>query len=162
MSDRLSAQPDPDPATPGDLILLDARPILAGGTDPLDAILAALDRLTRRGVFVLIAPFRPGPLLELLGERGLEIRCEEPTPETWQVEVRHPDAQPIHDLTDLEPPEPMEQVLLRCHQMGQEELLLFRLPRCPRLIGPRLAERGMSWQTEELPDGSALLATWYP
>jgi AcrR family transcriptional regulator/uncharacterized protein (DUF2249 family) len=139
------------------LVQLDVRPILASGTDPLHAILAALKTVAADGMLQVIAPFRPAPLLALLTDQG--FRCEALLlgPALWQVEVLGPDATDVVDLRELEAPEPMEQVLLRSSRLLAGQSLLARVPRTPTLLLPRLAERGLVATPCLQPDGSALL-----
>lgn len=49
---------------------LDARPILDSGGHPVQQVMAALDGLGPDGVFALVTPFVPGPLLEMARGRG--------------------------------------------------------------------------------------------
>ncbi|MFZ4579024.1 MAG: DUF2249 domain-containing protein [Myxococcota bacterium] len=154
-----SVQPPPHAGHAGHagLVQLDVRPILASGTDPLLAILAALKTVASDGMLQVIAPFRPAPLLVLLTDQG--FRCEALLlgPGMWQVEVLGPKAPEVADLRELEAPEPMEQVLLRSSRLLPGQSLLARVPRTPTLLLPRLAERGLVATPCLQPDGSALL-----
>jgi TetR/AcrR family transcriptional regulator len=151
-----SVQP-PTHAGHAGLVQLDVRPILATGTDPLHAILAALQTVAPDGMLQVIAPFRPAPLLALLTGQG--FRCEAILlgSALWQVEVLGPDAPEVADLRELEAPEPLEQVLLRSSRLLPGQSLLARVPRMPALVLPLLAERGLHATPCPQPDGSALL-----
>jgi hypothetical protein len=50
--------------------LLDVRPILASGGEPLSAILAAAESIPVGGSLVVIAPFEPVPLFGALRQMG--------------------------------------------------------------------------------------------
>jgi uncharacterized protein (DUF2249 family) len=136
---------------------LDVRPLLEQGRDPLDAILATLERLPEQGILLLTAPFRPKPLLALLGGRGYRLAAREEAPDTWRVEVQPAGSPEIADWRELEAPEPMERVLAATASFTPGDALLARVPRHPRPLLPRLKERGLVWEVHEESDGSALL-----
>lgn len=56
--------------------LLDVRPILQNGQDPFSAIMQALASIPEGGALKLIAPFRPYPILQLLGTKGWAHKIE--------------------------------------------------------------------------------------
>jgi len=145
------------------LLALDARPILAGGRDPLAEILQSLERVAPGGLLLLTVPFRPGPLLRLLGGGRREIECREVAPGHFEVEIlqgRLEEGARIHDFRGLPAPEPLEQVLLQSAGLAPGEFLLARLPRSPKPLLPLLEGRGFRWILEELQDGTAILAVW--
>ncbi len=154
-----------EPRAPGSpasqaLIPLDVRPSIAAGVDPLGQILAAIEAVAPDGVLCLTAPFRPAPLLALLARRGLRVCEREVLPGTWRVDVLGADAPAPLDLSDLPPPEPLEQVLLACSAASSAPgggVVLARVPRFPRLLLPRLVEREVDVRLHEELDGSALL-----
>ena len=150
-----AAAPSPTAATVG-IATIDVRPILAGGDDPLDAILAALDTVAPSGVLIVSAPFRPTPLIALLGKKGHHVTANE-VPAGWSVHVVVGGAIAIEDLRDHPPPEPLERVLEACNDLAAGEVYLAQLPRFPKLLLPQLAARGVVWQLETIEDGSALL-----
>jgi hypothetical protein len=53
-----------------DAPLLDVRPILESGGEPLSMILAAAERIPSGGSLVVIAPFEPVPLFGALRQMG--------------------------------------------------------------------------------------------
>jgi uncharacterized protein (DUF2249 family) len=55
---------------------LDARPMLAVGSHPVHAVMEALDALKPGEVYQLIAPFVPGPLIEMGRGKGFEAYAE--------------------------------------------------------------------------------------
>jgi AcrR family transcriptional regulator len=145
----------PAPVLP--LAALDVRPLLEAGGDPLGEILAQLRRLPPDGVMKLIAPFRPAPLLSLLAARGYRVEARELESDCWGVEVLAPSAPPIADLRELEAPEPLERILTATAKLAPGEAYAARVPRHPRLLLPRLEERGLRYQVYEEPDGTALV-----
>ncbi len=139
------------------LALLDVRPIITGGQDPLRAILSAVEALPPSGMLVLDAPFRPAPLLALLSRRGHGVAATEVEAGHWIVEVVVGGAPPVEDLRDLEPPEPMERVLAASEALRPGGIYLARLPRIPRLLLPHLRERELRFEVLERADGAAVL-----
>jgi len=147
-------EPEPDTPSRCDLAELDVRPILDGGDDPLDTILAELGTLQAGSALHILAPFRPGPLLTLLSGQGHAVHDAELSEGIWSVLVSIDGAGPIEDLRELPPPEPLEAVLTSTVDGGP---YVARLPRYPRLLETQLQRRGLTWNSRELPDGSALL-----
>lgn len=145
------------PQPPARLLHLDLRPLLARGEEPFGEVMQAVDRLAPDGVLALLAPFRPVPLLGVLRSRGLTVEDELLEGGIWRVQARGPQAPELLDLRGLEPPEPMVAVLERAATLAPGGLLLARMPRVPRLLWPRLEERGLRGSCEEQPDGTALL-----
>ncbi len=158
----------PSPATPvaeeprvaltaPPLVVLDVRPLLARGVDPLETILEALESLPVAGVLIVEAPFRPGPLLSLLKRKGHAVHAEGLGDQHWLVEVVVGATPGVEDLRDLEPPEPLERVLTACAALKSGEVYLARLPRLPRMLLPHLRERDLHFEVLERSDGVALL-----
>lgn len=144
------------------LASLDVRPLIARGIDPLGAILAALDDLPSGGALVLDAPFRPAPLLTLLARRGHAVSAEAIDETHWVVEIVVGASPEVDVLLDLEPPLPLERVLEATAALAPGGVYLARLPRHPRLLLPRLRERGVAFDVLERADGSALLRVERP
>jgi uncharacterized protein (DUF2249 family) len=139
------------------LLSFDARPLLEQGDDPLEEILQILDRLTPDGLLVLTAPFRPGPLITLLTDRGYRLHASELGPRHWQVEILTAAAPEIADYRDLPAPEPLEEVLKNVTQLPPGGSFLARVPRAPRLLFPFLEGRHLDWATLEEESGSVFL-----
>ena len=145
-------------AAPEDGIrILDVRPILARGDDPLGEVLRALAPLRPGSVLVITAPFRPGPLVALLASRGHSVVARQVVPGTWSVEVVVGGAPAIVDLTDLEPPEPLERTLLAAERLPPGGVYLARLPRYPQLLVAELRQRQVRFAVECEVDGTALV-----
>ena len=141
---------------------VDARPLLARGVDPLDSVLAAVQAVGPGGVVKLQVPFRPTPLLSLLGSRGHAVSAEQVNGKLWVVEIVHGGAPAPEDLRELEAPEPLERVLLACARLPRGRVYLARVPRVPRLLFPHLEERGLQYAVYEEQDGTALLRVFKP
>lgn len=139
------------------LAALDVRPILAGGDDPLDAILAALEGVTADGLLRLTAPFQPRPLIALLSQRGYSPSVWQDSDGAWQLAIRGPRAPELIDLRDLPAPEPLEEILVRSAALTAGRAMLARVPRVPTLLLPRLSERGLEFEVHPEADGTAIL-----
>jgi AcrR family transcriptional regulator len=157
------AEPAPtEHATLASLRVLDVRPLLQRGVDPLDTVLETIDGAGPGGVVKLSVPFRPAPLIALLGSRGHSVRDARVGPKDWAVEILCAGAPAPEDLTDLEAPEPLERVLRATSQLAPGQVYLARLPRNPRLLLPRLEERGLRWSVFDEADGTAFLQVVRP
>lgn len=67
---------------------LDVRPILAGGADPFREIMAVAAGVPEDGTLVLVAPFDPVPLREVLGASGFTSEAEQKGVREWEVRFR--------------------------------------------------------------------------
>ena len=64
---------------------LDVRPLLQRGEEPLPAILQRVEGLESGEGVIIIAPFLPSPLIELLGSRGFQSKVERGDAGSWIV-----------------------------------------------------------------------------
>ena len=147
---------------------LDVRPQLATGEEPFGVIMAALRALRPGEVLAVTAPFEPAPLIRLMGDRGwrthgtwiddaYEASFEAPLGAAGQPADAVPSARlsvgPAGltlDVRGLEPPEPMRLVLATLDRHPLPLTVLHH--REPALLYPRLAERGLRWETVTRPD----------
>jgi hypothetical protein len=63
----------------------DVRPLLRRGTDPLPEILRRVQALRPGEGLIIVAPFLPSPLIELLGSQGFASKVERGGGESWIV-----------------------------------------------------------------------------
>lgn len=63
----------------------DVRPLLARGKEPFPAIRARVDALGVDEALVVVAPFMPAPLLELLRSEGFASSLERRADGAWAV-----------------------------------------------------------------------------
>ena len=63
----------------------DVRPLLQRGGEPLPEILKRVRALTAEEGLIVIAPFLPSPLIELLGSQGFQSKIERGDPGSWIV-----------------------------------------------------------------------------
>lgn len=151
------ALPAGETGTEAGVRLLDVRPILAGGRDPLDAVVRALDASTGGAVLVVVAPFRPRPLEALLTSKGHTVSTHLLAGRAWTLLVEVGGAVAVTDLRELPAPEPLEAVLTACNSLPVDAPYVAWVPRFPRLLLPKLEARGLAWQAVELEDGSGLV-----
>ncbi|MBL9175914.1 MAG: DUF2249 domain-containing protein [Verrucomicrobiales bacterium] len=64
---------------------LDVRPLIASGQEPMSRIRAVLASLRDGQGLMLIAPFLPSVLIEVLGSEGFQSRVEPGTGRDWIV-----------------------------------------------------------------------------
>ena len=63
----------------------DVRPLLKRGEEPLPAILERVRSLKEGEGLIIIAPFLPSPLIELLGSQGFQSKVERGDAGSWIV-----------------------------------------------------------------------------
>jgi hypothetical protein len=63
----------------------DVRPLLKRGEEPLPQILKRVQALRHDEGIIIIAPFLPSPLIELLGSQGFQSKVERGEPGSWIV-----------------------------------------------------------------------------
>lgn len=66
---------------------LDVCPLLARGEEPFTAIRTAVDSLGNAEGLLVIAPFLPAPLVEMLRSEGFETQVEPAARGRWVVRV---------------------------------------------------------------------------
>jgi len=139
------------------LSLLDVRPILASGQDPLAQILGCLQRTSSDGLMILHCPFEPRPLLRLLANRGHQAIVRPQSGGLWELWLLGLDSEHPVELVDLPMPEPMERALELAEQLDQGSSLLAHTPRVPQLLLAALRERGFAVSARASADGSGLV-----
>lgn len=142
---------------------LDVRPLLAAGDEPFGKIMETVASLGPGAGLRLFAPFKPVPLFQVLASRGFDYEAREIDGGDWEVLFRpsgqdEPDQsaagsssegwpEPVRnlDVRDLEPPEPMVQILAEVEQMATGEVMSALLAREPMFLFPELEKRGHRW-----------------
>lgn len=76
-------------APPSASVVLDVRPDLQAGHDPLTKILATADGLDKNQSLVILVGFEPVPLYDVLGKRGFTHRSEQIAAGDWKVTFNH-------------------------------------------------------------------------
>jgi uncharacterized protein (DUF2249 family)/TusA-related sulfurtransferase len=142
---------------------LDVRPLLRNGGEPFGAIMGAVNSLRPGQALKLFATFRPEPLFKVMTAKGFEYEATPLDGGDWQVlfmpqvpavdnavsRAEDPDSweEPTHylDCTQLDPPEPMVQILARLETMAEGVVLFALLGREPLFLFPELQARGHAW-----------------
>jgi uncharacterized protein (DUF2249 family) len=151
------------------IVTVDVREDIKKGREPFSKIMMAVEGLTANEDLLLIAPFEPVPLFEVLAARGFS-HIKRHTPEgDWEIlftrrtaAAETNSAQPVRNGTDilevdargLEPPEPLIKIMecLPTVQAGAE--LRAHTDRKPMHLFPLLAEKGFIGESEKQKDGS--------
>ncbi|HTN63720.1 MAG TPA: DUF2249 domain-containing protein [Devosia sp.] len=143
---------------------LDVRPILRAGGEPFGPIMAAADQLAPGQRLKLYATFKPVPLFQVMAQRGFSYEASplndgdwlvlftptgasapaqeipvDPVPADW------PDPAHYLDCTEMDPPEPMVQILAQVEALDDGAVLFALLEREPVFLFPELKARGHAW-----------------
>lgn len=165
-----SVDSNPDAPVPDlDEILLDVRPIIQRGSDPLKTIMGAVRELKKGQALHLINSFEPVPLYSVLGGKGYG-HITKRIDGVWHIwflsdRLKHtgrgteenadsrstpfPASEAIIgekvielDVRGLAPPEPMMRILEKIGGMDADEILLVHHHREPMMLYEKLEERG--------------------
>ena len=166
------------------VIEMDVRPILAGGVDPFDAIMAKLKTMADDETLMIINTFEPIPLLNLLKKKGYEyetIRPENGVVHTYleksegeteqksaktesfdeanfeQVEKRFEGKMTEIDVRDLEMPMPMVTILEAIEKIEPGHALYVHHKKLPQYLIPEMEDRGFKWVSNEIDDANIKL-----
>ncbi len=69
---------------------IDVRPFLAKGIEPFPEIRRRADALKPGEGLIVVAPFLPSPLIEILGSEGFESKVERGEGSDWLVSFWKP------------------------------------------------------------------------
>ncbi|MSU61031.1 MAG: DUF2249 domain-containing protein [Pedosphaera sp.] len=67
----------------------DVRPLLKTGAEPLPEILKRVQAIKEGDGLIVVAPFLPSPLIELLGSQGFTSKLERGNAGSWIVYFWH-------------------------------------------------------------------------
>lgn len=145
-------------------LVLDVRPDLRQGHDPFAKIMQTVGQLAAGQELLLIAPFEPVPLYEVLAQRGFAHAAYQVAPSEWRVTFRTataatPEAQQTFqlDTRGMEPPEPLLRILNMLETLGAGQRLIAHIDREPLLLYPELVEGGWAYEGASQPDGSFII-----
>jgi len=166
------------------IVDLDVRPILAGGVDPFEAIMAKLKTINDSDTLRIINTFEPIPLLNILKKKGYDYQTERPeagvvhtyleksdfaivetTEETAPAEELSYDSMLEKyagkmkeiDVRDLEMPLPMVTILEELEHVGADDALFVNHKKLPQYLLPELKDRNYKWVSNEIREGDLKL-----
>ncbi|HKK17516.1 MAG TPA: DUF2249 domain-containing protein, partial [Opitutales bacterium] len=118
--------------------LLDVRPLLARGIEPLGAIIEAKSQLEPGQSLVLRAPFEPVPLFGLFENEGDRIEVKKHAGDDWEIEITPSStngAGEHHiDLRNMEDSAHLQKTVEAVQALGRDERLLLHSRTEPREI----------------------------
>ncbi len=160
-------------------VVLDVRPIISSGSDPLKIILQTVRGMRQGQALHLINSFEPIPLYSVLGDRGFEHLTRN-VQGVWHVWFFKPGGgESVHigqnntgenvqqydrggevegeriielDVRGLAPPEPMMRILEKLSEVDEKTTLLVHHHREPMLLYEKLEQRGYQAVTEKVGD----------
>jgi len=151
-------------------IELDVRPILRAGGEPFEKIMEAVGSLALGKGLRLLATFKPTPLFHVLGAKGYAHTEKPLSGGDWEIEFypegaaqpaqagveggspqaasdqAWPEPEQCMDVRELDPPEPMVNILATIEGMADGQVLSALLNREPLFLLPELAKRGHQWR----------------
>ena len=66
-------------------VRFDATPVINAGQNPMQEILNKLDKISQEEIFMLITPFIPAPIIELIGKKGYVHYCVKKNDEVFHT-----------------------------------------------------------------------------
>lgn len=164
------------------MLVLDVRPAIDSGNDPLQLILKHIRQLEPGQILKLINSFEPIPLIQLLSKQGFESYVEATgenlvqtyfhkkegakdiaTHETssgknWEeILERYKDNIKSIDVRKLEMPLPMLTILDELDKLPEEQALYVYHKRIPVFLLPELEERKFSHRIKEVSESEVHL-----
>ena len=160
------------------IVNLDVRPILDGGTDPFNAIMETLKTLKPEETLRIINTFEPIPLLNILKGKGYEYESERPEEgivhtylhkvsdeevkkekieEIVATELTYEDLENRYDgklmeidVRDLEMPMPMVTILEAIESLETGNALFVHHKKLPQYLLPELKQRDFDYKSQEV------------
>jgi len=166
-----------------DIVSLDVREMLAGGTDPLKLIQKTVKELQAGQVLKIINTFEPTPLIKLLENQGFKahvdaldkelietyffrihnnksVEAEAPADQynDWDAIIKkyENNLQEI-DVRQLEMPMPMMTILEALEKLPDNSALYVHHKRIPVFLLTELKERDFDYRIKEINDGEVYL-----
>ncbi|OQP64010.1 hypothetical protein A3860_21560 [Niastella vici] len=160
------------------IVVLDVRPVMASGKDPLNIILEKIRALQPKQVLKIQNTFEPTPLMKLLQKQGFEsyaTAINNNLVETWfygrsatappnntpltdatknwnQLFERFKDRLQTIDVRNLEMPLPMLTILEALDNLAAGTALFVYHKRIPVLLLPELVQRKFDYRIKEISD----------
>jgi uncharacterized protein (DUF2249 family) len=161
-------------------VRLDVREDIQRGREPFSKIMQAVSALKVNEDLLLIAPFEPRPLYDVLAQLGFTHESQEGPGGEWEIRFTRSNDEPgptavtAHtrrareespskgnqvqtlDARGLEPPQPLAKILEAVAALPVGSDLVAHTDRRPMHLYPRLEERGFVGTTQEQGDGTFL------
>ena len=160
------------------IVKLDVRPIIEGGTDPFNAIMEKLKEIDKSQTLLIVNTFEPVPLLNILKTKGYVYTVEHPeqgvvytyltaedsTKKEKLAEITENDVELCFedlerkyngkletiDVRNLEMPMPMVTILEALEQLNTGHALYVHHKRLPQYLIPELESRDYSLIKKEI------------
>lgn len=165
------------------LVVLDVRPVIASGSDPLNVIMEKVKAIEPGQVLKVINTFEPTPLIVMLEKKSFETYVDEidrdhfetyfhkalqSKPQAFtkpviagndwkEIEKKFVGKIQKTDVRHLEMPKPMLTILEALDRLPQDEALHVYHKRIPVFLLPELAQRGFEYRVKEIADGEVHL-----
>jgi hypothetical protein len=165
-------------------VIIDIRRDLISGTDPLDTIIKALNRLEESELLCIVTQFEPLPLLRIIGKRGFSFEIATDADENVLVWIGKKNAAVLGgeaktkklsqhsfegrvsffferlnylDVSNLEIPGPMMQILDALEKLPADHALLVNHRKIPLLLFAELHAMGFLCDFCEFSEGKVQL-----
>ncbi len=158
------------------IVLLDVRPVLENGKDPLKEILSKVKELQPGEALKIINTFEPTPLIAMLQKKGFAAFTEAVSPQQIETWFFRESAEAFNeipeesqtssdwsgimqrfagnfqqiDVRELEMPQPMIKILERLDDLPEGKALFVIHKRLPVYLLPELAQRQFAYRSREL------------
>jgi uncharacterized protein (DUF2249 family) len=168
---------------PDEIVVLDVRPVIASGNDPLNIILEKFKALQPEQVLKLLNSFEPTPLMLLLQKQGFNSWANEigdNLVETWfyrksivvesaasptagstknwdEILTKYTNRLQTIDVRSLEMPLPMLTILEALDGLAADTALYVYHKRIPVFLLPELAQRKCEYRIQEVREGEVHL-----
>ena len=167
------------------IVELDVRPILAGGVDPFEKIMEALNEINESDTLKIVNTFEPVPLINKLKSQGYTHKTERPdngevhtfitkvvgyeeSSDTKtsddksdlsfeDLEARFKGKLNEIDVRDLEMPMPMVTILEEIEKLTDGEALYVHHKRLPQYLIPELENRDFKLAEKEVDENNLKL-----
>lgn len=173
---------------PEQLVQLDVRPVMAGGTDPFQQIMDKINELKEGQALEVINSFTPAPLITVLKRQGysaytemvndqlvhtffyIDPAAQKPFAATnesirshWdEINLRFADNLVFSDVRGLEMDEPIIRILAVLDSLPDGKALFVYHKKLPVFLLPELAERKFDYRVNEIAPGEVHLLIFRP
>jgi len=170
-------------STKENTVVFDVRPILKSGIDPFNEIHKKFKDLKAGQILQIINTFEPTPLIKIFHNKGYSYQVvkegeiiytyfKKNTTTNQHTEIK-PEANTTNefdrlfcskdftkkeiDVTQMEPPQPMINILSALESLCNSEILLVHHKRIPQFLFPELLERKFKWAIKEYSENDVKL-----